>query len=291
MSRKVISFQIPKSNKEFVRFQKDEGKHFYDKLHQHPQWQLTHIVEGKGQLMVGDYLGRFEAGDLIWITSNIPHVLRSDPEYFDPKENLHSLAHTLFFDFEALGKLVWETEELQELNQWLNTTKGSFKIDGENKEKLKGILKEFEHQKGTSKLLLSLQIIEFLQNSENLQNLNKNFPQKILSENEGKRLGILMSYILSNSQQILTLKEVANQANMSKEAFCRFFKERTGKTFTEFLVEVRIQNACQQLQEKDQSISQIAFQSGFQNLSYFNRAFKKIKGVSPRDFRVNFNNG
>jgi AraC-like DNA-binding protein len=81
---------------------------------------------------------------------------------------------------------------------------------------------------------------------------------------------------------------VADLANMSKEAFCRFFKERTGKTLTEFLSQVRIHHACQLLQETDFSVSQIAYQSGFQNLSYFNRTFKKFRGETPKEFREKF---
>jgi AraC-like DNA-binding protein len=285
MTRKVIPFRIPKSNKEFVKFQIDEGKHFYDKLHQHPEWQLTFIIEGKGQLMVGDYLGRFEAGDLLLITANIPHVLRSDTEYFDPSLKNFSLSHTLFFDFEALGKNAWETEELKDLNHWVNSTKGSYKILGRTKERLLELLNTSIVQTGTKKILLAFQALEILEQTKEILSLNKNFPQKILSENEGKRMGQVMSYILSHSQQMLSLKEVANEANMSKEAFCRFFKERTGKTFTEFLTDVRIQQACQQLQESETSIAQIAYQCGFQNLSYFNRVFKHNIKMSPKSFR------
>jgi hypothetical protein len=89
---KVIPFKIPKSQKEFVRFQIDKGEHFYDKLHQHPEWQLTFILEGKGQLMVGDYIGRFEPGDVFLLGANIPHVFRSDEEYFKGDTSIENIS-------------------------------------------------------------------------------------------------------------------------------------------------------------------------------------------------------
>ena len=285
MTRKIISFQIPKSNKEFVRFQVDAERYFYNKLHQHPQWQLTLIKEGSGQLMVGDYLGRFEPGDLFLFSTNMPHVFLSDLTYFDSDGEKHSLGHTLFFDFEALGKGLLEVEELAGLNQWLKQTKGSFVIQSKNKEILANDISEFKSKEGLDKLLAALQILQKLQQPDILAPLNQIISQKNYTETEGKRMGLVMSHILSHSQDSISLQDVADTANLSKEAFCRFFKERTGKTFTEFLTQVRIYHACQLLSEKDLSICQIAYQCGFQNLSYFNRAFKKNKGETPKAFR------
>ncbi|TVP51320.1 MAG: AraC family transcriptional regulator [Mongoliibacter sp.] len=285
-TKKVISFQIPKSSKEFVRFQVDAEKHFYDKLHQHPQWQLTWIKEGKGQLMVGDYLGRFEPGNLFLFSANMPHVFRSDAEYFDPETEKESLGYTLFFDFDALGKDLLEVEEFTGLNYWLQQTRGSFKVEGHVKQYILNYLDGFQECQGLEKILAALKILQSLQETSVLQALNKLVPQKDYSETEGKRMGKVMSYILSKSQNPISLKEVADVANLSKEAFCRFFKERTGKTFTEFLIQVRMHQACQLLQESEWSISQIAYHCGFQNLSYFNRAFKKTQGETPKEFRL-----
>lgn len=285
MTRKIISFQIPKSNKEFVRYQVDSGRYFYDKLHQHPQWQLTMIKEGSGQLMVGDYLGRFEPGNIFLFSSNMPHVFRSDSAYFDENGEKHSLGYTIFFDFDALGSEVMEVDELAGLNQWLQQTKGSFAIHGQNKKTLGNSIADFGTKEGLDKLLSAFQILRMLQQPDILSPLNQIILQKNYTETEGKRMGQVMSFILSNSHEAISLQEVSNKANLSKEAFCRFFKERTGKTFTEFLTQVRIHQACQLLQEKDLSISQIAYQCGFQNLSYFNRAFKKIQEETPKEFR------
>ncbi|WP_373496000.1 helix-turn-helix domain-containing protein [Aquiflexum sp.] len=285
---KVIPFKISKSQMEFVRYQVDAGHHFYDKLHQHPEWQLTWIREGKGQLMVGDYLGRFEPGDVYLFSANMPHVFRSDPEYFSAQENKQSLGITLFFDFDTLGKHIWEVEEFFPLLHWLYQIKGCYRVKGSTNAVVQKELIQFGKKEGLDKLMGALQILRQLQQSKDMTLLNKLIPQKTYTETEGKRMGQVMSFILAESHRTVQLQEVADLANMSKEAFCRFFKERTGKTLTEFLGQVRIHHACQLLQETDLSISQVAYQSGFQNLSYFNRAFKKYRGETPKEFRKKF---
>lgn len=282
---KVIPFKIPKSQKEFVRFQVDEGSHFYDKLHQHPEWQLTLILEGKGQLMVGDYLGRFEPGDIYLLGSNVPHVFRSDEEYFQKTNSIKSVSNTIFFDFEALGKGIWEVEEFLELRQWVNAIKGCYMVKCENQEFLKNSIRTFALKTGMEKVLAALEMIRYLQQPRAMLPLNRLLPIRDYSELEGKRMGNVMAFILAENHRNISLKEVAETANMSKEAFCRFFKERTGKTYTEFLNELRIHKSCHLLQETDLSISQIAYQTGFQNLSYFNRAFKKYILTTPKSFR------
>ncbi len=282
---KVIPFKIPKSNKEFVRYQVDSAKYFYDKLHQHPQWQLTVIIEGKGHLFVGDYLGRFEPGDIYFFSANLPHVFRSDAEYYDLQSESKSLGLTLFFDFEAMGETFSELEEFSGLHHWVQRTKGCFKVIGELKFQIREIFIKMEAQLGLERMVSSLGILHLLQQSSQLVPLNKMISSKDLKEIEGNRMGQVMAYILSNSQEKLTLQEVSAVANLSKEAFCRFFKERTGKTFTEFVSQIRIHQACQLLQDTDYSISEIAFQCGFQNLSYFNRSFKKYQRETPKEFR------
>jgi len=292
MSPKIIPFKIPKSQKEFVRFQVDEGSHFYDKLHQHPEWQLTLMLEGKGQLMVGDYLGRFEPGDIYLLGSNVPHVFRSDEEYFQKTNSIKSVSNTIFFDFEALGKGIWEVEEFLELRQWVNAIKGCYVVKCENQEFLKNSIRTFALKTGMEKVLAALEMIRYLQQPHAMLPLNRLLPIRDYSELEGKRMGNVMAFILAENHRNISLKEVAETANMSKEAFCRFFKERTGKTYTEFLNELRIHKSCHLLQETDLSISQIAYQTGFQNLSYFNRAFKKYILTTPKSFRkqIHFQN-
>jgi AraC-like DNA-binding protein len=285
---KVISFQIPKSQKEFVRYQEDVGDHFYDKLHQHPQWQLTLIKSGKGQFLSGDYVGRFQAGDVFLVGENIPHVFRSDPEYFEGKSNLGSFGQTVFFDFQALGNALVEIEDLQELRKFHEQAGTCFRVMGKTRERVGDIFQGFGQSWGLNRLSLAFELLDLVKHdSADLLSLHQNPIPLSLSERDGNRMDQVIQLMLQERHRPISLQEVAEKANMSKEAFCRFFKLRTRKTFTQYLQQLRINEAQKLLIETDLSISTIAFQVGFENLSYFNRAFKSILGITPREFRKN----
>lgn len=283
---KIISFQIPKSQREFVRYQEDKGTHFYDKLHQHPQLQLTVILEGKGQFLSGDYVGRFQAGDVFFLGENAPHVFRSDPEYFEEKRELNSRGNTIFFDFDALGKALGELEDLQAMRKFKDFSGLCFQVLGESKKEILEIFEKFPESFGLLRFQLAIQLMSILDRSgENLVGLNRTTQIRGLSERDGKRMDQVMQFLLENRFRQITLEETAERANLSKEAFCRFFKLRTRKTFTQYVLQLRINEAQKLLQETDFGISEIAYKVGFENLSYFNRSFKAILGMSPREFR------
>jgi AraC-like DNA-binding protein len=287
---KVISFQIPKSQKEFIRYQEDRGAHFYDKLHQHPQLQLTLILEGKGQFLSGDYVGRFQPGDVFFLGENVPHVFRSDSEYFELESELIVAGNTVFFDFQTLGKAGLEVEELNSLQKFREMTGSCFQVKGEILDELTRILREFSAFQGLERFLFGIKIFMLLDSAKSeLIPLNQSSPN--LNERDGTRMNQVMQFLLENRFQTINLDQAAEKANLSKEAFCRFFKLRTGKTFTQYLQQLRIAEAQKLLAETDLGIAEIAFRVGFENLSYFNRSFKNLCNQSPRDFRNNLGNG
>lgn len=283
---KVITFQIPKSQREFVRYQEDRGRHFYDKLHQHPQLQLTVILEGKGQFLSGDYVGRFQAGDVFFLGENAPHVFRSDLEYFGGEEGFKSAGNTIFFDFDALGKALGELEELQTLRRFKNFSGLCFQVFGESKNWILEIFKIFSKSSKLIQFQLAIQLLLILEKSgQDLVSLNRPVILRGFSERDGKRMDQVIQFLLENRFRQITLEEVAAEANLSKEAFCRFFKLRTRTTFTRYMLQLRINEAQKLLKETELGISEIAFKVGFENLSYFNRSFKSIVGHSPRKSR------
>jgi AraC-like DNA-binding protein len=282
---KVISFQIPKSQKEFIRYQEDRGAHFYDKLHQHPQLQLTLILEGKGQFLSGDYVGRFQPGDVFFLGENVPHVFRSDSEYFELESELIVAGNTVFFDFQTLGKAGLEVEELNSLQKFREMTGSCFQVKGEILDELTRILREFSAFQGLERFLFGIKVFMLLDSAKSeLIPLNQSSPN--LNERDGTRMNQVMQFLLENRFQTINLDQAAEKANLSKEAFCRFFKLRTGKTFTQYLQQLRIAEAQKLLLETDLGIAEIAFRVGYENLSYFNRSFKKLSAKSPRHYRA-----
>jgi len=284
---KVIPFNIPKSGKEFVRFQEDSQPFFYDRLHRHPEMQLSCILEGEGKLMVGDYIGTFRPGDIFLLGPDLPHVFRSSDDYYEKDAQLSSRAIMLFIDFKTLGPGL---EELEEVKLFFENLNGCYKVVPNDTPQFLMVVKSLEGKTKLDKLMTALKVVQMLMDATDLKRLNLADRMLDLSEREGKRMEKVMRFLVEEYNRPVSLKEIASVANMSKEAFCRFFKVRTRKTFVNYLNELRIDHACQMLLQSDRAIVDIAFASGFQNLSNFNRNFIKQKGITPTAYRKEVQN-
>jgi len=279
---KVVPFQIPKNTEEAFRVQLDDLPHLYDHLHQHPEIQLTCIKESNGTLVAGDYVGPFHAGDVFVIGGNQPHVFRNDEKFF--KKRSKAVAITIFFDEKTFGENFWLLEEMKTLQQFLKNSSGGFRITGRKKKLLAEKLVSIVNAKGIDRLIIFLEILKELGSKKEMQPLSKPIIQRNIKTYDGSRLNKVIEFTFKEFQRTITLKEVSTLANLTPEAFCKYFKTRTRKTYVNFLNEIRINHACRLLTE-DRTISDICYESGFTNLSNFNRIFKKIKQASPNEWR------
>ncbi|MEP2667554.1 MAG: AraC family transcriptional regulator [Cyclobacteriaceae bacterium] len=281
---KVVSFQVPHIMKEAFRIQLDKLPHFYDKLHQHNEIQIMWIEKSEGTLIAGDYVGRFAPGDLFVIGSHQAHVFKNDQAYFKEGSKLEASSVSIFFDENYLGNVFWQLEEMEDTMKWVSKAGRGFKLLGATKEKVTELLLRVVKQKGIDKIITFFEIIKLLTETKEIEILSVIASLEKYRTNEGKRMDDILQFTLRESYRKVYIDEVAKVANLTEEAFCRYFKTRTGKTYTNFLNEVRVSHACKLLIDKDLSIQDICYQSGFTNLSNFNRAFKKITGKTPSKY-------
>lgn len=281
---KVIPFSIPKTSREAFRVQEDVLPFLYDKLHQHPETQIMLIEKGEGTLIAGDYVGRFSDGSLFLIGSSQPHVFRSDDIYYKPKSKLRVNAISIYFDERNAGESFWQLDELHKVYQFLIKSGVGFRIEGKTRSLLTGLIRELAQLNGIEKLIQFMNLLKVLSESKELIPLSVAQVNTNLTVTEGKRMNDILQFTFSQSYRKIKIDEVAEVANLSSEAFCRYFKVRTRKTYTNFLNEVRISNACKMLIGKRKSIQEICFDSGFMNLSHFNRTFKKVTGKTPKGY-------
>jgi AraC-like DNA-binding protein len=282
---KVIPFKIPKPSQDFIRYQVDDQPYFYDKLHQHPELQLSLVLEGEGRLIGGDYIGRFAPGDVFLLGHDVPHVFRSDEQYYAPGPAARSHAVFVFIDLKALSGGFSDITELQEVKRFCEQLAGCYQVQGPAQAEITRQVQALQHKAGLGRLLGVLHIIEQLMLPDALRCLSVADQMRNLSEREVKRLQQVLDFLMAHSHRAIALEEVAAVANMSREAFCRFFKERTRKTYVRYLQELRLTNACQLLLHTNQTVASIAYACGFANLSHFNRVFAAIVGATPRDYR------
>ena len=276
---KIYPFKIPKPLHDSLVYQIDHDIAFYDKLHQHEDIQLSFIVEGEGTLIVGDSINQYKKEDIVVIGSNLPHVFKSNLNY---GKKSHML--TLFFAKDSFGNNFFELEELKELTAFFKRAAHGFKVTSSKK----ALITLFMQLENASKLSRFLILLELLKKASvcNYMSLSSFIYDKKYKEPEGKRMQEVFDYTMTHFNTEISLETIAEVANMTKNAFCKYFKKRTNKTYFRFLNELRIEHACKLLiDDNDMAIADIAYKSGFKNLSNFNRQFKFIKGINPNKFR------
>lgn len=275
---KVLPFKIPKPDHNAFVFQDDKAIEFYDKLHQHEEIQISFIVSGEGSLIIGDTINQYKSGDILIIDGNLPHVFKSE------SNAIESHMMSLFFTRVSFGQAFFDLPEFNELKSFFNRCKHGFKVTSKQKQ----IRQLFLNLEFASKLNQFMALIEIMKLASECKysSLSSFIYNKIYTDNEGERMRNVMEFTINNFNQDISLKSIATIANMTKNAFCKYFKKRTNKTYIQFLNELRIEHATKLLQNNpDLSIAEIAEKSGFNNISNFNRQFKSLKNMRPSNFR------
>lgn len=272
------------SQKPFV-VKKIVRSYFSTDFHFHKECQLVYVLSGSGTRIIGHSIERFEEGDLTFVGPNVPHVWYSESKPDEPAPEAISLA--LYINPEAICEHLHALTDTMELRQFFRESERGIRICGEKKSLITDLLKQMLAQNNRQVGLLAsfLLIIDQLLDPEELVWLNVPDPISTYSTQTSGRVPKLMHYIQQNFKEDITLQQAASVAGLQIHSFCRFFKTLTNRTFSDFLNEVRIGFACKLLQQSDLPVTQIALESGYTNISYFNRCFKKINKMSPKEYR------
>ncbi|CAN5444921.1 AraC family transcriptional regulator [soil metagenome] len=261
-------------------------KAFSAPYHFHPEYELTYIVKGEGKRFVGNDMAPYRAGDLVLIGSNLQHCWKSE-NIGRTKLNASSLVTQFTYGF--LGADFFASTEMDSIRLLLERSRYGIhflhKTTNAVKESLALL---FDEENPFKKLLHFLDILHQLSISKNYQLLDKKQQPFTEAPNEQKRINDVLAYIVENFRDEIILEEAATIACMTSTAFCKYFKRMTRKTFIETVMDYRINYATQQLVNTDKPISDIAFESGFGDISHFHKKFKLKKNISPLTYRKNF---
>ena len=275
---KVLPFKIPKPENDTLVVQEDQVPMLYDKLHQHQEIQISLIKKGEGSCIIGDHVGEFNEGDIFIIGENLPHVFHNDPS----EGEVHMIS--LFFMKSGYGDDFFKLPEFKSLEPVFKASALGIRLKKPS-ETLQHLLERINQSAKLNRFISFLEILQAI-SKEKIITLSSDIHNKSYGEEEGKRMRDIFEFSLNHYDQNISLHQVAGIANMTPNAFCRYFKQRTNKTYINFLLDIRIGNACKLLAKKtDLSIAEISYKSGFNNLTNFNRKFKSIKGITPSEFR------
>lgn len=279
----AIPFRISKSAHHALLVQEDVGDYFYDKLHYHPEFQITAIVQGEGLLYAGNSTISFEPKSVFLIGSNVPHLLKNSSEYYgNPSPGCKGFS--LFFDQFSFGERFFEISELSAIKRLLEDSSRAIKVVGNDGAIIHDMICKAQNCKDEQLVILFLQILSKLCKCKK-EYINLEQYQLRLNENEGGRLNDVLDFTFANYSEEITIEQIAQIASLSRSQFSTFFKLHTSKTYIQFLRELRIENACMMLKSPMHTIEQVAYAVGFKNISNFVRQFKKVKLKTPSQYR------
>ncbi|MCG8384803.1 MAG: AraC family transcriptional regulator [Cytophagales bacterium] len=257
---------------------------FLNVWHYHEELELVYIKKSTGTIFVGDSIKTFQPGDLILIGSQLPHLLLNDDKYFKGN-TLDAEAWVIHFNLSCLGTQFFHLPEMAKIDRVLEASKVGLKINGQHKSKIVKAVSNMMNEDGFERVLRLLTILGWIADEPKKEKLASLSFIDSYANVPGSKLDTIYEYIFNNFKDNIHLGQVAELANMNPSSFSRYFKQVTNKTFTTFLNEVRIGFACKLiLEQRKMNIAEIGFESGYNNLSNFNKQFKNVTGMTPTEY-------
>jgi AraC-like DNA-binding protein len=254
--------------------------------HFHEEFELTYIIRGRGKRYVGSHMEDFTSGDLVFLGSNLPHCWKLAP---GEPDNEGASAVVIQFGANFMGEEFFNKPELQVIKKMFQKSGSGISFNGATRNAVNQSMELLADEKGNFKMLMGL--LEILQrlavsNEYALLDQQRNIAEQSRAEQE--RINPVFAYLVDNFRSHVSLDEASGIAHMTPNAFCKYFKKITRKTFMETVIEYRLNYATQQLVQTDKPISDISFESGFGDVSHFYKMFKNKMHQSPLNYRKNF---
>ncbi|WP_410221047.1 AraC family transcriptional regulator [Pedobacter sp.] len=280
---KVLQFAVPVAATQTIMVQEDLMPHFYPYLHKHEEAQLIWIKKGTGTLLINNDMHLFKGGDVFFIGANQPHLFKSDSAYFKEDTALKIEALSVFFDPEGKIAGVFKLPEMQAVKQLLNE-KVAFKVSEKYQENIAHQILGIKNAEPGYAIVKFIELLlGLLAIGTELESLT--VIQHYSTDADALRINSVLHFLMKNYERQLSLAEVAAYASMTPQAFCRYFKKHTRQTFTAYINNLRINEVCNKLIRGEYpNISTAVYESGFTNITSFNRVFKQMKGKNPKSY-------
>ncbi|WP_158617931.1 AraC family transcriptional regulator [Chitinophaga lutea] len=247
----------------------------------HLHFEIALLENCRGKRLIGDHIDGFDAPELVLMGSYLPHCWQyqqvKDPSCLPQCYVIHFLPG-------FLGKEMLETPEARKLSELFSLAARGILFPGDTVDRARPLIQQLLLEEGFGRISLFIQLMDVLVNSKTYTVLASPYYNAAEWSPDSQKISKVFDFIYRNFRNEISLQEVSAVIHMSTTGFCRFFKQNTKKTFTDVLKEVRIGHAAKLLLDGTHNVSGACYESGYNNLSNFNKHFKEVKGRSPRDF-------
>lgn len=259
-----------------------------NRWHYHPEIELIHFHKGVGTQFIGDHISQFEPGDIVLVGRNLPHFWKYDEVYHDDKVGNTAYSTVIHFFENFIGERFLFLPESRNIKMLLEKAERGILLKGAAAKQVAELMEKIYKSEGIHRILALIDCLAVFSTCENLTLLSSLGFSYNFTESENKRITAIHNYTFNNFQRKIKLNDVAEIAGMTSSSFCRYFKRHTGKTYSDFLMAIRIGYACKLLLANKSATKQICYESGFNNFSSFHQYFKKVTGKTPLGYQKEF---
>ncbi|MVM38438.1 helix-turn-helix domain-containing protein [Spirosoma sp. HMF3257] len=268
----------------------DQSPNINNRWHFHPEVELIQFHKGSGTQFVGDNIMRFGQGDVVLVGANLPHYWRYDEQELADNQNPQPYATVIHFTKDFWGTHFLTLPETKPIKQVLDKAQRGLLLTGSTSELIGSKIEAVYHSAGAYRLMALMDCLLAISQANEAVLLSSLGFECNFADLENERINAIYDFTFKKFSQKIRLDEVASIAGLSSNSFCRYFKSRTGKTYSQFLTEIRVGHACRQLIDNRRSIQQICYESGFQNATCFFEKFKAVTGQSPLSYQRSHRN-
>lgn len=255
--------------------------------HYHNNFEISFITEGSGKRIVADSIEDFHPGDLVFIGPNLPHVWIADKSIIGPSNRTLEMVF-LQFTTGALTGQITQTPEFGNVRKALELAERGIQITGDTLNQVSEIMLQLPYLGGFERMILFFRIMDIIGSSPSNVPLASKEYRDNRSRPANKRIDAIHNYLMKNYREDINLNKLSQLVNMAKGSLCRFFKIQTGVTLIEYLNRIKVDLACKLLMDPDLSVMEVCYDSGFNNLSHFNKQFRQVTGSTPTEYRKKF---
>jgi AraC-like DNA-binding protein/mannose-6-phosphate isomerase-like protein (cupin superfamily) len=285
---KIMHEQIDFPGRSAVKVKLREMPHFTYPWHFHPEFEILYVIDGSGTSFVADSIEEFQSGDLALIGSTLPHFWRSDEKYLNSEGKLKVKYIVIQFPNDFLKDEIAKYPEYHSIGDLLERASRGIRFSADFARGIEKKIIRLSKSSGFERIIHLQELLQALAKTQYYKLLAGELYQHENLTFTNFRLTKVLQFINTNYQRKIELETVADIANLHPAAFCRFFKEKTGKSLSEYVNDMRIGYACRLIIDGKLSVSQISYESGFNNLSNFNRTFKRHTKMTPTDYFQRF---
>jgi len=265
-------------------FQDNLGKSTW---HYHNNFEISFITEGTGKRIVGDSIEEFQPGDLVFIGNNLPHVWIADKEQKVVSERTLEMVY-LQFSANILFPQLLALPEFVHVKKAMELSERGIQIVGQTLNEVSEIMLQLPYLKSFDRMNNFFRLMDIIGKSDsNIQLVSEEYTRKRFTTGN-RRIAQLHDYLMNHYREEIELKKLAELVNMAEGSLCRFFKMNLGISLFEYLNRLKVEFACQLLMDPNMDIVDVCLDSGFNNLSHFNKQFRKNTGVTPSEYRKRF---